>query len=369
MRAAAGNATRALNRRRAMFAPLPTFAPLRQPPRLPFRALPTLLLVAAALSGTTAHAYAAPSGLVVVPHPLSHPGLSYFKLAVGPSSSARAGTIELRNPTSRALRVVLAPVDGETLGTLGSSYAPPGSRAHGATLWLALARRTVALAPHSALAVAITVRVPATARPGDYLSGVSIEALDQRGRAVAKRGVAIASVARYALGVETSVPGARHPLVRFTGAAIERQPAGLTFVLKARNEGNAMLQGVHGFVRITRGSQLVVSRPIDPGTFVTETSVAYPVNAFAQNPSPGTRYRIVAAMRYAGGVATLDTYLSFGHREAAIARRYAPAAPPAAGGTAWWKIAGVAAALAYALLTTVLLLRRRERESRHATQP
>jgi hypothetical protein len=333
------------------------------------RSAPALMLVAAALSSAVAPAAATPSGLVVVPHPASQPGLSYFKLAVTPGATVPAGTIELRNPTNRPLRVVLAAVAGQTLGTLGSTYAPPGSRPRGATLWLRVGRGAVALSPRSGVSVPIAVRVPSAAEPGDYLSGVSIEALDQRARAVAKHGVSIASVARYAIGVETSVPGARHPLIQFTGAAIQRQPAGLTFVLNARNPGNAILQGVHGAVRITRGSRVVVSRLIDPGTFVTHTRVAYPVTAFAQTPTQGTRYRIVAWMRYPGGTARLDTYVTFGHREAAIARRYAPPQMPGAGGTAWWKIAGVAAALAYALLTTVLLLRRRERGTRHATHP
>jgi hypothetical protein len=346
-----------LNRRRAMSLPVS------------LRSRVVAVVLAASLSCAAAPAVAAPSGLVVVPHPASQPGLSYFKLAATPGATVRAGTIELRNPTSRPLRVILAAVDGQTLGTLGSTYAMPGSRAHGATRWLHLARRAVALAPRSGVSVPIAVRVPSAAQPGDYLSGVSVEALDQRARTVAKHGVSIASVARYAIGVETSVPGARHPLIQFTGAALQRQPAGPAFVLNARNPGNAILQGVHGAVRITQGNHVVVSRPIDPGTFVTHTSVAYPVNAFAQRPTQGTRYRIVAWMQYPGGTARLDTYVTFGHREAAIARRYAPSPAPAAGGTAWWKIAGVAAALAYALLTTVLLLRRRERGARHATHP
>ncbi|HEY2398498.1 MAG TPA: hypothetical protein VGH78_05845 [Solirubrobacteraceae bacterium] len=340
------------------------------PFRLAGRALPILALLGVVLCGAAAPAASATLGLVVVPRPTSVPGLSYFKLHANPGSTARPGTIELRNPTKEPLAVLVSGVDGETLGTLGSTYAPPGSRAHRATLWLLPARRELVVAPRSSVAVPITVRVPSTAQPGDYLSGMSIEALGQRARRVARHGVSIASVSRYAIGVETSVPGARHPLIRFTGAAIQRQPAGLRFLLEARNPGNTILQGVYGFVRITQGSHLVLARPIDPGTFVTHTSIAYPVNAFRQTPSQGTRYRIVAALHYAGGVARLDTNVTFGHRDAAIAKRYASAPAPAAGGTAWWKIAGVVAALAYALLTTVLLLRRREREreTRDATQ-
>jgi hypothetical protein len=330
-----------------------------------------LVLAAAALSCTTQPALSAPSGLMVVPRPTAQPGLSYFKLQANPGSDSQPGTIELRNPTAKRLRVVLAPVDGETLGTLGSSYAPPGSRAHGSTLWLRVARRPVTLMPGARAVVALAVHVPSSVKPGDYLSGVSVEALDQRARTVSKKGLSIASVSRYAIGVEVSVPGRRRPLIQFTGAEIQRQPAGLTFVLRARNPGNTILQGVHGFVRITRGRHVVVSRPIGAGTFVTNTAIGYPVPAFQQTPTQGTRYRIVAWMRYAGGIARLDTYVSFGHRQAAIARQYAHApAHAGGGGTPWWEIAGAVAVILYALCTTILLLwrRRREREPTEALQ-
>ncbi|HWX97698.1 MAG TPA: hypothetical protein VNZ01_12735 [Solirubrobacteraceae bacterium] len=324
-------------------------------------ALPAL--VVAALSCTAQPALSAPAGLVVIPRPTSQPGLSYFKLQAKPGSAARPGTIELRNPTGRPLQVVLAPVDGETLGTLGSSYAPPGSRANGSTLWLQVLRRPITVPPGAGVAVPISVRVPSAVQPGDYLSGVSVQALDQRAGSVAKKGLAIANVTRYAIGVEVTVPGVRHALIRFTGAEIRRQPAGLTFLLRASNRGNAILQGVHGFVRITRGARVVVSRPIEAGTFIAHTSIAYPVPAFRQTPSQGTRYRIVAWMRYAGGIARLDTYVSFGHREAGIARQYLHGPAAAGGGTPWWELAAAVAVILYALGTTILLLwRRRERE-------
>jgi hypothetical protein len=325
--------------------------------------LPALATAAVAL-GASPPALAAPSGLVVVPHPIAQPGLSYFKLQAAPGSAHSSGTIELRNPTAKRLRVVISAVDGETLGTLGSTYAPAGSRAHRSTLWLALRRRTVDVPARASVSVPISIRVPASAKPGDYLSGVSVEALDQRTRKVARKGVSIASVARYAIGVEVSVPGPRDPLIRFTGAQVERQPGGVTFLLLARNPGNVILQGVHGFVRIWRAGHVVLARPIGSGTFVTSSRIAYPVPAFQQTPRQGTRYRITAWLRYAGGIARLDTGVTFGHRQAAIQQRYRHAPAGGGGGTAWWKIAVLVAVVLYALFTTILLLRRRSREDR-----
>jgi hypothetical protein len=327
-----------------------------------------LTVIAAGLWGALPALSAVPSGLVVVPHTASASGLSYFKVSTRPGSAAQAGTIELRNPTAKLLRVVLAPVDGETLSTLGSSYAPPGSRPHGSTLWLHVPTHAVTLSPGATVVVPVSVVVPAGARPGDYLSGVSVEALDQRSQTVKRKGVAIASVARYAIGTEVSLPGPRHPLIQFTGARIERQPAGLAFALMARNSGNVILQGVHGQVRVTRAGRAVVSQAIEAGTFVANTNIAYPVHAFRQTPPQGTHYRISAWLRYAGGIARLNTTVVFGHRAAVAQQQYG--GPPASSGeTAWWKIAAVVAVILYALGTTALLLRRRLRRTQDPIQP
>jgi len=71
-------------------------------------------------------------------------------------------------------------------------------------------------------------------------------------------------------------------------------------------------------------------------------------------------------MRYPGGIARLDTGVTFGHRQAVIQKQYGHAPTAASAGTAWWKIAAVAAAVLYGLFTTILLLRRRSRESRES---
>ena len=344
-----------------MTRPLPRTA---GPSRSGRRRHRTAAIAAAAIAlGLPAGALATSApGLMVVPRPAAEPGLSYFRLQARPGSLAVAGAVELRNPTSRTLRVALSAVDGATLSTLGSGYAPPGSRAHGSTGWTLLAGHLLTLAPGTGVEVPIDVAVPGGVSAGDYLSGISVEALDQQAQGLARKGVAIASSSRYAIGVEVSIPGARRPLIQFTGAGIERQPAGLTFQLHARNAGNVILQGVHGHVRITRAGHTILSRPIAAGTFVTGTSISYPVNAFAQSAPAGTRYGVSAWLRYAGGIARLDTTVTFGHHDAVIQQHYggAPAAGPEA--TAWWKIAIAVAVALYALATTVLLLRRRRRE-------
>jgi hypothetical protein len=308
-----------------------------------------LLALACALAGvcvTPPAVSAAPSGLVVIPHPAGAPGLSYFRLQAAPGQAVPAGTVELDNTTRHTLRVVLAPVDGQTLGTLGSSYAPPGSKAHGSTRWLQLGARAVTLPPGQGAAVPVQVLVPATAQPGDYLAGLSVEAQHQQST-TARKGVSIASVVRYAIGVEISLPGARRPLIQFTGARLERQPSGLAFLLLARNPGNVILQNVQGAALITRGKRVVARAPLGPGTFVTRSSIEYPILAPRERPSSGTVYRVRAYLRYAGGIARLDTLVRFGRRDAQIQQEYSKHKTSASGFPGW--LAGLLGAFGCAL--------------------
>lgn len=338
--------------------------PVRRLPLAVFASLLAQIALAAAATST-----AAANGLVVIPRPLAQPGLSYFKLSASPGSSRSAGSIVLRNPTRGTMRVQLSTVDGQTLNTLGSSYAPPGTGAHGPGGWVALGSHAVRLAPGASVTVPIAVNVPPRARSGDYLGGVSIEALDQRPPAASRGAATIASVERYAIGVEVTLPGPRHPLISLTGADVQRQPAGLVFQVHARNSGNVILQGVTGEIRISHDGHTVLARAIEGGTFVTGTAIAYPIPAFAQVPPEGTRYRVAARLSYPGGVSRLTTSVVFGHRQALIQSIYGGRPAAAKGGTSVWKLAGALAVALYALTTTLLLARRRLRERRGGTPP
>jgi hypothetical protein len=302
---------------------------------------------------------AAGGGLVVVPRPAGGSSVSYLRLTARPGTVAAAGSLALVNRGARTLRVALRRVPGRTIDTLGSTYAPPGTPAVAAASWLGLAQRRVTLPPGGEVDVPVSVAVPRGAPAGDLLAGVDVEALGQAAES-GSRGVSIASVVRYVIGVEVSVPGPRHPLIRFTGAAAERQPSALVFLLHAANLGNAILPGVHGAALITRGSRVVAHVPLGPGTFVTASSISYPIPAPGERAAAGTVYRVRAYLRYGPRIATLDTRVRFGRAAASRQAAYgtAPAAhDPGSGLPAWlWAVLG--AVLLYGTATTTLLLRR-----------
>jgi hypothetical protein len=222
-------------------------------------------------------------------------------------------------------------------------------------------KRRVTLAPGATVPVPVSVFVPLRAHPGDYLAGVGLEALHPRAE-TARRGAAIASVVRYVIGVEARVPGARHAKIQFTGARVERQPSALVFLLDARNRGNAILQNVAGKALVTRGKRRVASIVLGPGTFVTRSRIAYPVPAPGERPAQGTVYRVRAYLRYAGGIARLDTLVRFGQADALRQQTYGgPKLPSHGSSLPAWLVALLAAAVLYGLFMTLLLLRRRRR--------
>ena len=327
------------------------------------RVLAAVVLAGGLCALAPAQAAATPS-LIVIPKPASGSALSYFKLSLRGGHLVQAGTIGLRNPTGRALRVALDPVAGKTIDTLGSTYGLAGSRAPGPATWLKVNQRRVTVAPGEMAVVGVSILAPRTAQPGDYLAGIAVEQLGQA-QTSARRGVSVASVVRYAIGVETTLPGPRHPLIRFTGARLERQPAGLAFLLDARNPGNVILQNVAGRALITRGSRVVTRVPLGPGTFVTATSIAYPILTPRERPRQGTVYRVRAYLRYAGGIATLDTLVRFGRAAALRQQLYGGPKASASSGLPGWLVA-VLSVLGGALLSLVaaFLVRRRRAGAR-----
>jgi hypothetical protein len=308
-------------------------------------------------------ALAAPAPpMIVKVHPASGEVRSYFDLDARPGQSATAGTLELRNRLRRTATVLLDPVAGLTASTLGSAYAVRGRPARGPARWIRLSDRRVVLGPRERAEVDVTVLPPRSAKPGDYLGGIGVQERGSARETKSKGNVAISSVQRYAVGLVARLPGARNPLIRFTGARIRREAAGVTFYLSARNLGNVILQDVRGSHMITQGDRVVAKGPLGPGTFVTGTSIDYPVLVPRETPREGTEYRVRAVMRYRGGVARLDTMVRFGHASAVRQEELGgPDASSDGGVPAWLLAAGGALLLGLAVLLFLLLRRRRKR--------
>ncbi|MFN2616082.1 MAG: hypothetical protein ABR581_03035 [Thermoleophilaceae bacterium] len=329
----------------------------RRPPKLILSAIAALVAVLAPAATASA---AAPPPMTVALHQPSHAPLSYFQLRARPGRRLSAGTLEVRNASDRALHLALDPIDAVTTSTLGSAYDVRGLSIHGAARWIRLARRRVVLPPHGRASVAISLIPGRGARPGDYLGGIGVQALGRPQQTNLRANVAVSSTQRYAVGVEIRLPGPRHPLIAFTGAKVARDPAGVAFSLLARNRGNVILQNVHGSAVITRGRRVVARAQIGPGTFVTGTSISYPILARRERPRQGDTYRVRAVMHYRGGTARLDQLVRFGHSDAVRQEKFGGPKAPSGNGFPLLLAAVAALLLALAMLAALLLRRRRQ---------
>lgn len=321
------------------------------------------VLASAALM--TATAWAESPAIIVKVHQASGLVSPYFQLTASPAQSVTAGSLQVVNPTSRPVTVRVDPVDAITTNTLGSAYAQTGGAIHGPTTWLRLSRRIIVIPRHASKSVSVSLHIPAAATSGDYLGGVAVEALGQTSTAKVSRGIAIGETDRYAIGVEVKLPGPRAPMVKFSGATVSREPSGLVFHVNASNTGNVILTNVHGSVRVTAGRRVVAAATVAPGTFVSGTSISYPLAASREQPTPGASYRVRAVLRYAGGIARLDTRVVFSHAAAVKQQNYGgrklpKSTPP------WRWLALLLLALAMSIGVRQLLKRRRRPLNRAA---
>ena len=323
------------------------------------------LVVALTLGGLCmAPAMAGAAGPVVglSIHQASGSPLRYFKLNAPPGSVASAGSLTVTNPTGRSVKVRLDPVNGLTDSMLGADYALAGNAGSGATSWIELGARRLSIGAHSSSSVAVAILVPGSAKPGDYLSGIAVQSEERAQVARAAHGMVIGETYRYVVGVEASVPGPRRAHIHFPGARVVRWPASVVFLLSASNDGNVILKNVYGDARITQGSRQVISMRIPPGTFVSHTAIQIPLSTPREHPKAGTVYRVRAKLVYSGGVAYLDTYVTFGRHAAYVQSQYTPRRGRGTGGSVSWAALSGAIVGLLALVLLAVWWRRRRRQ-------
>jgi hypothetical protein len=288
--------------------------------RFSFTASSMAAVLAVALACAPSAAAAGPPMTVSVRQASGGIG-NYFQVSAQSGQVVSAGTLRLRNQTDDPVTVYLDPVRGMTASTLGSAYKLRGSKASGPASWVVLDERRVVLAPRGHARLPVSVRMGVGTRPGDYLAGIGVQA-GGASSVRASGNVEIGSVQRYAIGVVVRVPGPRNPLVKLTGVGLDREPAGVTFKIKGRNSGNVILQNVQGLATISNGNHVVARRKMGPGTFVTGTSIAYPILVSKLRPKMGTQYRVRAYLRYPGGIAKIDKVVEFGEIDAMRQQAY-----------------------------------------------
>ena len=132
--------------------------------------------------------------------------------------------------------------------------------------------------------------MPATAKPGQYLAGVSASVAlspDDAKTQVApnKAGFDMSVRFQRAIAVEIDVPGDRKPKLVVDGAEPLAQSGGINLGVHIRNDGNAFAHGT-GVIRVP-DTNTDFSFKVE--TFVPETAIVYPMQ-WTKAVVPGTHH-------------------------------------------------------------------------------
>src|SRR5438105_1738251 len=163
--------------------------------RPPSRLIASVAIAASMACAAPVAAAPAPPMTVALRQPSGAP-LSYFQLQDQPGRAVSAGTLELRNRRARPVTVLLDPIAAVTATTLGSAYDLRGRKIRGPATWTRVAQHRLVLAPRGTANVTVTVQPGRRTPPGDYLSGIGVQAVAQPQQTKVRRNVAISSTQR-----------------------------------------------------------------------------------------------------------------------------------------------------------------------------
>ena len=145
-----------------------------------------------------------------------------------------------------------------------------GAPTNGTTEWLSYPATTLDLDPRQAVPESMTVSVPATAAPGDYISALVIEGdagTSQSGDAAFKQ------VDRQAVAVAIRVPGPLVPGLALPTAALRTTPGGVSYLdLGVSNNGNVHLHLTGTYTLLGPTGVQIAGGPVAMDTIYAHTS-------------------------------------------------------------------------------------------------
>jgi hypothetical protein len=175
------------------------------------RRLATILLLALVV---TPLASAAPKAPAFGLRALGNPKLGYFVYSLSPGAVHQGGVI-ISNSGTATGTVKLFAADATTGSTTGTVYLTDRKAQH-AGAWISLAKSTLTLKPGQHRTVPFTVRVPANAKPGQWVGGVVAETSHQVSQPKSKNKASVRIKIRdlTIVAVQVNVPGP--PVLGFT---------------------------------------------------------------------------------------------------------------------------------------------------------
>src|SRR5260221_4248441 len=329
-----------------------------------FAAILLLALVLAPL------ATAAPKTPVFGLRAVGNPKLGYFVYSL-PPGSVQQGAVIISNSGTAAGTVKLFTADATTGRTTGTVYLTDRKPAR-AGAWISLSSTSLTLAPGQHQTVRFTVRVPASARPGQWVGGVVAETARQvtGPKTKQKPNVQIRIRDLTIVAVQVNVPGPPKLAFAIGGVTTGGQRGFQEVVTHIANTGNVLVKPTGSVTVLNKQGAVLQILTFKMDTFLPQTAIDYPVLLKKALP-PGDYSAIVklsipGVSGAAGKVETAHPAFSISRKD--VQQVFTSAAPQAAPtGTSgnsskppWILIAaGVVAALLLVLFVLRVLRRRR----------
>jgi hypothetical protein len=269
------------------------------------RAFPVSALAALVALGLAPAAFAdgASFGLRPVTSTVGVPASrSYFVLNGQPGQTIKQ-QVRVFNAGTAAGTVLLYPVDATTGQTSGTVFLSGTSPKRGVGAWISLSARRLTLAPGANRIVSFVVRVPRTARPGQWVGGITAENLaiqKSTGRAGQNSALQINIRSLAIDAVQVNVPGAMSSRMQIGDVKAGGVNSYQQVLIGLRNTGTMMLKPKLSVSVYSRNGRRLHTNSAQLDTFLPSTAIAYPVLVRGKALGPGT-YQARLTISYGQG--------------------------------------------------------------------
>ncbi|HEX4680574.1 MAG TPA: DUF916 domain-containing protein [Gaiellaceae bacterium] len=335
------------------------------------RRLAATLLLALVLAPLAA---AAPKSAVFGLRAVGNPKLGYFVYSSAPGAVQQGGVI-ISNSGTATGTVKLFAADATTGRTTGTVYLTD-RKAQRVGAWISLSSTSLTLKPGQHQTVHFTVRVPANAKPGQWVGGVVAETSRQVSGPKSKQKASVQIKIRdlTIVAVQVNVPGP--PVISFKVGGIKTggQRGFQEVVTHIANAGNVLVKPTGSVTVLNKQGKVLQVLTFKMDTFLPETAIDYPLLLKKALPpgdySATVKLTVPGVSGGAGQTITAHPAFSISKQDVQqVFTSAAPQAPPpgvAGASTAskkpWALIGAAAGGVVVLLLLLSLVLRRRNRK-------
>jgi hypothetical protein len=294
------------------------------------RGFPVTALAALVALGLAPAAFAdgASFGLRPVTQTTGVPASSSYFVLTGRPGQAITQQVRVFNVGTAPGTVALYPVDATTGQTSGTVFLSGTAPKRGVGAWISLSARKLTLAAGASRIVSFVVRLPRTARPGQWVGGITAENLAvQRSTGLAGKNSALhINIRSLAIdAVQVNVPGAMSSRMQIGDVKAGGANSYQQLLIGLRNTGTTMLKPKLSVSVYSRNGRRLHTNSAQLDTFLPGTAIAFPTLVQGKALGPGT-YQARITVSYGHG-RTVSAVRKFTVTAAQIAQTFPSAKP------------------------------------------